>query len=81
MAPIREQALIEALQGMKRMIECCRGLLRIREIIADENADLPDDKVIDPFMWQVNWWLPEWGDQETTPLTVGHVRLRPEECN
>ena len=81
MAPIREQALIEALQGIKWMIDCCRGLLRIRDIIAEENADLPDDKVIGAFMWQVNWWRPEWGDPETTPLTVGHVRLRPGESN
>jgi len=81
LAAIREQALIEALRGMKWMIDCCRGLLRIRDIIADQTADLPDDKVIDPFMWQVNWWLPEWGNPETTPLTVTHVRLRPGESN
>jgi hypothetical protein len=81
MAPISEQVLIEALQGIKWMIDCCRGLLRIRDIIAEENADLPDDKVIDPFMWQVNWWLPEWGDPKTTPLTVAHVRLQPGESN
>jgi hypothetical protein len=81
MAPVSEHALIQALRSMKWMIDCCRGLLRIRDIIADENADLPDDKVIDPFMWQVNWWLPEWGDPETTPLTVGHVRLRPDEAH
>jgi hypothetical protein len=41
MAPIREQVLIDALQGIKWMIDCCRGLLRIRNIIADENANLP----------------------------------------
>jgi hypothetical protein len=81
MTPIREQELIEALQGIKWMIDCCRGLVRIRDIIAHENADLPDDKVIDAFMWQVNWWLPEWGDPKTTPLTVGHVRLQPGESN
>ena len=63
------------------MIRCCRGLLRIRNILADEHATLPDDKVIDPFMWQVNWWLPEWGDPDQTPLNVGHVRLRPGETN
>jgi hypothetical protein len=80
-APIHEQTLIEALEGMKWMIDCCRGLLRIGGLLANENADLPDDKVIDAFMWQVNWWLPEWGDPETTPLTVGHVRLRPGESN
>jgi hypothetical protein len=63
------------------MIDCCRGLLRIRDILADESADLSDDKVIDPFMWQVNWWLPEWGDPKTTSLTVGHIRLGPGESN
>ncbi len=80
-ARIREQTLIEALQGIKWMISCCRGLLRIRDIIAEEYADLPDDKVINAFMWQVNWWLPEWGDPKTMPLTVGHVRLQPGEVN
>jgi hypothetical protein len=80
-AAIREQDLIEALQGMKWMIDCCRGLVRIGALIANENADLPDNKVIDPFMSQVNWWLPEWGGPQTTPLTVGHVRLRPGEVN
>lgn len=80
-AAIREQALIQALAGMKWMIDCCRGLLRIGTLLMNENADLPDDKVIDAFMWQVNWWLPEWGDPETTPLTVGHVRLGPGESN
>jgi hypothetical protein len=80
-AQIQEQALIEALEGMKWMKDCCRGLLRIRDILAEENADLPDHKVIDAFMWQVNWWLPEWGNPKTTPLTVGHIRLRPGENN
>lgn len=80
-AQISEQDLIGALEGMKWMIDCCRGLTRIGALLADETADLPDDKVIDPFVWQVNWWLPEWGDPETTPLTVGHIRLRPDESN
>ncbi|MCV7090078.1 hypothetical protein [Mycobacterium interjectum] len=80
-AAIRERALIEALEGMKWMIDCCRGLLRIGALLMHENADLPDNKVIDSYMWQVNWWLPEWGDPETTPLTVGHVRLGPGESN
>lgn len=80
-APISEQALIEALNGMKWMIDCCRGLLRIHNILAAENADLSDDNVIDPFMWQVNWWLPEWGEPGTTPLTVAHIRLQPGESN
>ncbi|ASW89728.1 hypothetical protein [Mycobacterium marseillense] len=81
LAAIREQTLIEALDDMKWMIDCCRGLVRIGALLADETADLPDHKVIDPFMWQINWWLPEWGDRETTSLTVGHVRLRLDECN
>ncbi|KUH70022.1 hypothetical protein AU184_14555 [Mycolicibacterium novocastrense] len=55
--------------------------LRIRDILADKGADLPDDKIIDPCIWQVNWWLPKWGDPRTTPLTVGHIRLRPGETN
>jgi len=38
-------------------------------------------RLIDPFMWQVNWWLPEWGDPRTTPLTVAHIRLQPDESN
>jgi hypothetical protein len=80
-AAIQEQALIGALAGMKWMKDCCRGLLRIRDLLADESADLPDHKVIDAFMWQVNWWLPEWGDPTTTPLTVGHIRLQPGESN
>lgn len=80
-APISEQVLVEALQGMKWMIDCCRGLLRLRDILAEADADLPDDKVIDPFLWQVNWWLPEWGDPKTTPLTVAHVRMQPGESN
>lgn len=80
-AAIREQDLIGALQGMKWMIDCCRGLVRIGAFLADETANLPDAKVIDAYAWQVNWWLPEWGDPETTPLTVGHVRLRPGESN
>lgn len=80
-AVIRESDLIEALEGMKWMIDCCRGLVRVGALLAHETADLPDDKVIDAFMWQVNWWLPEWGNPETTPLTVGHVRLRPGQSN
>lgn len=80
-AEVRERELIEALTDMKWMIDCCRGLLRIGGIIAVEHADLPDHKVIDPFMWQVNWWLPEWGDPETTPLTVGGATARdPQAC-
>jgi hypothetical protein len=80
-APIQEQDLIGALVGMKWMKDCCRGLLRIRDILADEKADLPDEKVINPFIWQVNWWLPGWGNPQTMPLTVGHIRLRPGETN
>jgi hypothetical protein len=41
-AAIREQDLIEALEAMKWMIDCCRGLVRIGALIANENADLPD---------------------------------------
>jgi hypothetical protein len=80
-APISEQSLIAALGGLKWMIACCKGLGRIRQLLAHPDADLPDDKVIEAFMWQVNWWLPEWGDPETTPLTVGHIRLRPGQKN
>lgn len=80
-APIREQALIETLEGIKWMIDCCRGVLRIGDLLADKTAHLPDDKVIDSYMWQVNWWLPEWGDPETAQLTVGHIRLKPGEKN
>ncbi|MGY4647664.1 hypothetical protein [Mycobacterium sp. URHB0021] len=80
-APLQEQALIGALESMKWMKDCCRGLLRIRDILADEKANLSDEKVIDAFAWQVNWWMPEWGDPETTLLTVGHIRLRPGEKN
>lgn len=47
-AAIRERTLIEALEGMKWMIDCCRGLLRIGALLMDETADLPDDKVITP---------------------------------
>jgi hypothetical protein len=79
--PISEQSLIEALSAIKSMIECCKVLWRIRDLLAEESADLPDSKVIDPYMWQVNWWLPEWGKPETTELTVDHIRVQPGEKN
>jgi hypothetical protein len=80
-APFKEEALIEALADLKWLIDCCRGLGRIRDLLSNEDAYLPDDKPIDAYMWQVNWWLPEWGDQQTTQLTVGHIRLCHGEKN
>jgi len=73
--------LIETLLAIKWMIDCCKGLGRIRDLLAEEGADLPDSKVIDPYIWQVHWWLPAWGKREATELTIGHIRLQPGEKN
>jgi hypothetical protein len=54
------QALMEALESMRWMIDCCRDMLRICNIPADAEADLPNEEIIDTFVWQVNWWLREW---------------------
>jgi hypothetical protein len=78
---ITEQELRETLAELKWLIDCCRGLVRIHGLLSNEDTNLPDDKVIDASMWQVNWWLPEWGNRETTQLTVGHLRRLPDETN
>ncbi|CAA0134641.1 Uncharacterised protein [Mycolicibacterium vanbaalenii] len=82
-ADILEQDLIAALAAIRSVRDCLHGLNRIRGILSEEGTreGLADDKIIDPFMWQVNWWLPEWGELWSRPLTVADVFLQPGETN
>lgn len=82
-ADILEQDLINALAAIRSLLDCLHGLNRIRGILSEEGTreGLADDKVIDPFMWQVNWWHPEWGEPWSRPITVADVFLRPGETN
>jgi hypothetical protein len=66
---------MEALESMRWMIDCCRDMLRIRNIPADVEADLPNED--HRYLYVASELVAaRMGDPEKTPLTVRHIRLR-----
>lgn len=74
---LTEQELIDALETIKWLLDCCNYLQRLGSIHRFEpgwpdNYELPKSE-----RDQLAWWFDDWGDPQTTALTAGQLWVRP----
>lgn len=72
---ITEQELRETLEELKELIEWCRALRRLTNILGD-SPDIPDDHPINTS----GWWIP-WRTEKEPLLVFGDIRLPDDDAS